>query len=104
MGLARIRIREEVRANYGRICAIAHSERVTAFYANYLESIENDEHMFSEIYESVRRRFGLEGKITLQDWANSSSNIMLVSVEEASYGKIVDVNTSCATTLGYQKF
>ena len=104
VGLARIRIREEIRENYSRICRIAHSERVTAFYANYLESIENDEHMFNEIYAAIRKKFGLDEKITLQDWANSSSNIMLVSIEEASFGKVVDVNTSCATTLGYQKF
>lgn len=80
VGLARIRIREEIRENYSKICSIAHSERVTAFYANYLESIENDEHMFNEIYEAIKKKFGLDEKITLQDWANSSSNIMLVSI------------------------
>jgi hypothetical protein len=60
--------------------------------------------MFSEIYADIRRMYGLDQKITLQDWANSSSNIMLVSVDDAALGKIVDVNTSCATVLGYQKF
>jgi hypothetical protein len=104
VALARIRIRQEIRGNYGEICAIAHSERVTACYANYLEGIENDERMFNEIYSGIREKYGLDQKITLQDWANSSSNIMLVSVEDACFGKIVDVNTSCATALGYQKF
>jgi hypothetical protein len=104
VALARIRIRDEIRSNYSQICSIAHSERVTAFYANYLESIENDEHMFNEIYGDIKKKFHLDEKITLQDWANSSSNIMLVSIEEASFGKIVDINTSCATALGYQKF
>lgn len=29
---------------------------------------------------------------------------MLVSVDDTTLGKIVDVNTSCATLLGYQKY
>jgi hypothetical protein len=77
---------------------------VTACYANYLESIENDEHMFNEIYSSIKQKYQLEERVTLQDWANSSSNVMLVSVEDSSFGTIVYVNTSCATALGYQKF
>jgi hypothetical protein len=60
--------------------------------------------MFSEIYADIKRKYGLDQKITLQDWANSSSNIMLVSVDDGALGKIVDINTSCATLLGCQKY
>lgn len=102
--LARLAVRREIAANYARMCEIAYSERVTAFFANYLESIENDERMFSEICLGVRRRHRLEEKITLRDWANSSSPVLLASVEEATLANIVDINTTCATLLGYQKF
>lgn len=38
----RIQVREQIRSSYAQICGIAHSEKVTGSYANYLEAVEND--------------------------------------------------------------
>jgi hypothetical protein len=40
----------------------------------------------------------------LQDWANTSHPIMVVSIEEASHGTIIGINSSCALLLGYEKY
>jgi len=37
--------------------------------------------MFNEIYRKVKQRYGLDERIVMQDWANSSSQFMLVSIE-----------------------
>jgi PAS domain S-box-containing protein len=39
----------------------------------------------------------------VRDWANSSTNIILASVEEITYGKIMEINASCAALFGYEK-
>jgi hypothetical protein len=37
--------------------------------------------MFNSILESVKAGFRLQDKIVLQDWANTSQAIMVVSIE-----------------------
>lgn len=81
MGANRIDIRKQVKQSYRNICRIAHSEKITSLYVHYLEAIENDEDMYNEIYQTVKEEYGLQKKIVLQDWANSSSAVMLVSID-----------------------
>jgi len=60
--------------------------------------------MFNTILDEVKKSFSLHDKIVLQDWANTSQAIMVVSIEEASYGSIIDINSSCALLFGYEKY
>jgi hypothetical protein len=60
--------------------------------------------MYNEIYQSVKEEYSLEKKIVLQDWANSSSAIMLVSIDEVNHGSIIDINSSCASLFGYERY
>lgn len=57
--------------------------------------------MFNTILESVKKSFNLESKIVLQDWANTSQAIIVISIEENNYGSIIDINSSCALLFGY---
>jgi PAS domain S-box-containing protein len=93
-----------VKQSYRNICKIAHSEKITSLYVHYLEAIENDEDMYNEIYQTVKEEYNLEKKIVLQDWANSSSAIMLVSIDELNHGTIIDINSSCASLFGYERY
>jgi hypothetical protein len=36
--------------------------------------------MYNAIYDEVKQRYALEEKIVLQDWANTSNAILLVSI------------------------
>lgn len=56
-----------------------------------------------DIYKELAGRYKLRDKVLVQDWSNSSTNTMLVSLDEGSYGKILDLNTSCAVVFGYGK-
>ena len=93
-----------MKQSYRNICSIAHSEKITSLYVHYLEAIENDEDMYNEIYQAVKEDYDLDKKIVLQDWANSSSAIMLVSIDETNHGVIIDTNSSCASLFGYERY
>ena len=41
--LSKVRVRADIIRSYEEVCRIANNERVTSYYANYLEMIENDE-------------------------------------------------------------
>ena len=103
-GSARIQIREQVKETYRRISEIAYNEKITSLYVQYLEAIENDEAVYNVILQQVKERYQLESRITLQDWANTSQAIMLVSVEDNTYATITDVNSSCAQLFGFEKY
>ena len=60
--------------------------------------------MYNTIYKEVRERYALEEKIVLQDWANTSSAILLVSIEDTNFGSIIDVNSTCAAYFGYERY
>lgn len=60
--------------------------------------------MYNAIYEGVKEEYGLSEKIVLQDWANTSNAILLVSIEDANYGTIIDINSSCASMFGYERY
>ena len=40
----------------------------------------------------------------LQDWSNSSLSTLLVSIESANYGTMIDLNSTCASMFGYEKY
>ena len=40
----------------------------------------------------------------MQDWSNSSLATLLVSIETANYGIIMDLNSTCASLFGYEKY
>jgi PAS domain-containing protein len=100
----RMEIREEIARSYELICSVASNERVTSLYVSYLEAIENDEDLYSSILSDLQGKFRLEERVLLQDWANTSHPIMVVSVEEATHGTIISANSSCALLLGYEKY
>jgi len=54
-----------------------------------------------DIEKTLAERYKLKEKLVVHDWNNSSSGTLLVSLEEATFGKILDLNTSCASFLGY---
>jgi hypothetical protein len=60
--------------------------------------------MFNAILEGIKTEYGLREKIVLKDWTNTSHAIMVVSIEEDNYGNIIDINSSCAMLLGYEKY
>ena len=100
----RMELREEINRIYGEICEVAYNEKVTSLYVNYLEAIENDEELYHTILEDIKETNKLEDKILLQDWANSSSPVMVVSVEKDKMGTIIGVNSSGALMFGYEKY
>lgn len=57
--------------------------------------------MHHDIYQNIIMEYQLNQQILVQDWSNSSVNVVLASLEEATYGKIIEINTSCACLLGY---
>ena len=57
--------------------------------------------MFNQIYLKIKKHYALDDRIILEDWNNTSNQILIVSIEDSSYGKVVDLNSSCATLLGY---
>jgi len=71
---------------------------------NYLEAIENDEELYQTILEDLKTDYDLANKIVLQDWANSSHPVMVISEEPSNFGTIIDTNTSCALLFGYEKY
>ena len=82
----------------------AYNERITNIYIQYLISIENDEELFNEISDRVKARFDLNRKIVLQDWANSTLATILISAEETNFGIIIDLNSTFASIMGYEKY
>lgn len=82
MGIQRVRIGEKVHELYEKICKIANSEKITQFYIHYLKDIENDEFMFDEIVEMNDEEKNLKDRIVIEDWANNSSPVIIVSTEE----------------------
>lgn len=60
--------------------------------------------MYNSILSGVKEDYGLNEKIVLQDWANTSKAIILVSIETANYGTIIDINSSCASLFGYERY
>jgi hypothetical protein len=101
---ARIEIRNAITHSYEFICSVASNEKVTSLYVSYLEAIENDEDLYNSILSNLQEQFRLEERVLLQDWANTSHPIMVVSIEAASHGTIIGINSSCALLLGYEKY
>lgn len=60
--------------------------------------------MYSKLYEDIRKKFRLDQKIVLQDWSNSSLSTLLVSIESTNYGTMIDLNSTCASMFGYEKY
>ena len=56
-----------------------------------------------DIVRQLHQEYKLGEQVKVQDWANSSTNILLVSLEEATMGKIIEINTPCAIIFGYMK-
>jgi hypothetical protein len=77
---------------------------VTNLYVHYLNDIENDEKLYSEIYGNIKKEDGFDKKIIIEDWGNNCNPIMLVSIEEENFGIISDLNTTCATVFGYERY
>lgn len=96
-----MKVSAEVHFLYAEISKLAHSERVTTIYIHYLNDIENDEKLYDQIYENLKRTKNLEDKIVIEDWNNSADPILIVSVEEDRFGTMIDLNTTCATLLGH---
>ena len=51
----------------------------------------------------LKDEYKLNEQVRVQDWANSSTNIFLISLEDTTTGKIIEINTPCATLFGYIK-
>ena len=51
----------------------------------------------------MKKAYGLDERIMLFDWANSSKPSLVISGEEKSFGEIEDLNLSAALLLGYEK-
>jgi hypothetical protein len=60
--------------------------------------------MYNKLYDEIKKKFKLDEKIMLQDWSNSSLSTLLVSIESANYGTIIDLNSTCASMFGYEKY
>jgi hypothetical protein len=60
--------------------------------------------MYNSIYQQVQEQYKLRDKIVLQDWANTSNPIILVSIEETNYANIIDVNNAAASLFGYERY
>jgi hypothetical protein len=86
---ARIRISQEVTSSFKDICSYAHSEKITAMYASYLETLQNDEQLLVNIGANLEQEFRLNDQVRVQDWSNSSTSVMLVSLEAGNQGKII---------------
>lgn len=78
--MARIRINNEVTEQFAQISRYAHSEKLTSQFANYLEAIQNDEHLVMDIVHRLAQEYQLANQIRVQDWANSSTSILLLSL------------------------
>ena len=52
----------------------------------------------------VQQNYQLADKILLQDWAGTSRAILLVSIENANSGMIIDVNLAGSTLFGYERY
>lgn len=52
----------------------------------------------------MKNEEGFGNKIVIEDWANNCNPIVIVSAEEENFGSIIDLNTTCATILGHEKF
>ena len=57
--------------------------------------------MIMDIKKTVGERYKLKNKLVVHDWSNSSSATLLFSLEENSFGRIIDLNTSAASLFGY---
>ena len=68
-----------------------------------MKDIENDEFLFDEIFEYIDEEKHLKERIIIEDWANNSSPVLIISTEEDNQETIIDLNTTCATIFGYEK-
>ena len=72
-------------------------------YASYLETLQNDEQLLMDINANLEQEYRFNDQIRVQDWSNSSTAIILISLEAGTQGKILEINAPCATIFGYQK-
>jgi hypothetical protein len=98
-----VQLSREITEQFTLISSYAHSEKVTTNYALYLECLQNDDNMVTDISRQLDEQFSLSQQVLVQDWSSSSVSTMLVSLEEGSVGTILDVNATCASLFGYQK-
>lgn len=101
VGDERIKLGETVKSLYTRITEKGNSQRITSLYVEYLINVCKEIGNFHDVEEKVKKAYGLDERIMLFDWANSSKPSLIISGEEKSFGEIEDLNLSAALLLGY---
>lgn len=79
IGDERIKLGETVKKLYTRITEKGNSQRITSLYVEYLINVCKEKGNFNDVEDKVKKAYGLDKRIMLFDWANSSKPSLVIS-------------------------